>query len=203
MAPTQLSLDGLDPSTSRRYSLFFALRPDAPAADRAHALATTLAAASGTSGRADRKARFHVTLCHVGYFADEVPASVLKAAREAAAQLSQAPAPSGFTVSFDRVGSFSGKPGNLPVVLRGAQACAGLMAYQARLDQTLLRAGLIHGERHAQFTPHLTLFYGRQPVAEQSIEPIAWRADHVVLYRSVIGESRYEEEGVWPLSTSA
>lgn len=196
MASTQLSLDGFGALPSRRYSLFFALRPDAAAADRADALARKLMQPLGTSGRHDRKARFHVTLCHVGYFADEVPVSVLEAAQRVAGELRQNP----FDMVFDRVATFSGKPGNLPVVLLGAESCQPLKAYQAQLDQALLRAGLLHGDRHPQFRPHLTLFYGRQPLAEQAIEPIAWRADHVVLYRSVIGESRYEEEGAWPFA---
>lgn len=196
MSSTQLSLDGFGASPSRRYSLFFALRPDAAAADHADALARKLMLSLGTSGRHERKARFHVTLCHVGYFADEVPASVLEAARRVAGQLQQRP----FDMAFDRVATFSGKPGNLPVVLLGAETCEPLMACQAGLDQALLKAGLVHGDRHPRFRPHLTLFYGRQPLAEQCIEPIAWRADHVVLYRSVIGESRYEEEGVWPFA---
>ena len=198
MSSTQLSLDGFVASPSRRYSLFFALRPDATAADRAEALARKLMPPLGTSGRHERKARFHVTLCHVGYFADEVPVSVLDAAQCVAGQLRQVP----FDMAFDRVATFSGKQGNLPVVLLGAESCELLMAYQARLDQALLRAGLLHGDRHPQFRPHLTLFYGRQSLAENVIEPIAWRADHVVLYRSVIGESRYEEEGVWPFAAS-
>jgi 2'-5' RNA ligase len=191
------------PPTTRRFSLFFALRPDAVAAARAQALSAALAAATGTPPRPNRQARLHVTLCHIGYFADDVPASVGKAAREAMARVARG-GPHGeprapFDVAFGRAASFAGKPGNLPVVLLGADRSAALMALQADLDEALLRVGLVHGERHPLFNPHLTLFYGRQPLPERAIEPIGWHVDQVVLFRSVIGEGRYEEEGVWPL----
>lgn len=196
--PQQMSLDGFAEPPARRSSLFFALRPDAAAAARAEALAQQLAPQAGVSARADRTARFHVTLFHVGHFVGDIPAVTLAMARQTAQALQAAP----FEVRFDRVATFSGKPGNLPLVLRGAEPCEGLMRFQARLDDALLRAGLCHGERHAQFTPHLTLLYARHAVPEQAIEPIAWQADRLVLYRSLIGEGRYIEEGLWPLEPS-
>lgn len=190
----QMSLDGFEPKATRLYNLFLALMPDAHAASRAQALAMHLGQAQGVAVKAARTARFHVTLFHVGNFLGEVPADTLRAAKVVAQSMVTAP----FNVAFDEVGSFKGKPGRLPVVLLGA-ASPGLMQFQAELDQKMKRAGLTHGEHHRQFTPHLTLFYGRSPLQAQTIDPIAWRARDFVLIRSVVGEGVYIEEGRWPL----
>ncbi|MBI3383381.1 MAG: 2'-5' RNA ligase family protein [Aquabacterium sp.] len=190
----QMSLDGFEPKTTRLYNLFLALMPDAGAAARAQALAMSLGQAQGVAVKATRTARFHVTLFHVGNFLDEIPASTLSAVRQAAQRMAAAP----FDVAFDKVGSFKGKPGRLPIVLLGA-ASPGLMSFQSDLDQMMKRAGLTHGEHHRQFTPHLTLFYGRSPALERPIDPITWRAQDFVLIRSVVGEGVYIEEGRWPL----
>ena len=190
----QMSLDGFEPKATRLYNLFLALMPDENAASRAQALAMRLGQAQGVALKAARTARFHVTLFHVGNFLGEVPADTLRATKVVAQSMVAA----SFNVAFDEVGSFNGKPGRLPVVLLGA-ASPGLMQFQAELDQKMKRAGLTHGEHHRQFTPHLTLFYGRSPVQVQACEPIAWHAKDFVLIRSVVGEGVYIEEGRWPL----
>lgn len=190
----QMSLDGFEPKSTRLYNLFLALMPDEHAASHAQALAMRLGQAQGVSVKAARTARFHVTLFHVGNFLDEVPADTLRATKVVAQSMVAAP----FNVAFDEVGSFKGKPGRLPVVLLGATS-PGLMQFQAELDQKMKRAGLTHGEHHRQFTPHLTLFYGRSPLQVQTIDPIAWRARDFVLIRSIVGEGVYIEEGRWPL----
>lgn len=190
----QMSLDGFEPKARRLYNLFLALMPDGGAASRAQALAMSLGQSQGVAVKAARTARFHVTLFHVGNFLDEVPAATMSAVRQTAQRMAAAP----FDVAFDKVGSFKGKPGRLPIVLLGA-ASSGLMSFQADLDQKMKRAGLTHGEHHHQFTPHLTLFYGRSPVQVQPIDPITWQAQDFVLIRSVVGEGVYIEEGRWPL----
>lgn len=190
----QMSLDGFEPKAERIHNLFLALMPDASAAMQAQELAMDLGRAQGVAVKAERSARFHVTLFHVGNFLGEVPAGVLRTARTVAESIAASP----FDVSFGRVGSFHGKPGRLPVVLQGATSSA-LMSFQAALDQRMKRAGLTQGEHHRQFTPHLTLFYGRSAVPDQAIAPIAWRAQDFVLIRSVVGAGVYIEEGRWPL----
>lgn len=191
----QLSLDGFAEADAQPYSLFFALMPDATASGQAAAVAAQVARDQGVSVKTERTARFHVTLFHVGHFAGDVPAGTLATARAVAAGVS-APC---LDVSFTRVGSFTGRPGNLPIVLLGAETQAALMGFQATLQDRLLRAGLTAGVLHKAFNPHLTLFYGRQPLEERAIAPIHWRADSFVLLRSVVGQGRYIEEGRWPL----
>lgn len=190
----QMSLDGFEPKATRLYNLFLALMPDEHAASRAQSLAMQLGQAQGVAVKAARTARFHVTLFHVGNFLDEVPADTLRATKVVAQSMAATP----FKVAFDEVGSFKGKPGRLPVVLLGA-ASPGLMQFQSELDQKMKRAGLTQGEHHRQFTPHLTLFYGRSPLQAQAIDPITWQARDFVLIRSVVGEGVYIEEGRWPL----
>lgn len=189
-----MSLEGFEPQAARLYNLFLAVMPDEAAAARAQAQAMGLGQRQGMAVKAARTARFHVTLFHVGNFAGEIPASTLDTARRVAQGMVAAP----FDVAFDKVASFHGKPGRLPVVLLGANG-PDLMRFQADLERQMKLAGLIHGAQHGQFTPHLTLFYGRHPVAEQAIDPIAWRARDFVLIRSVVGEGVYIEEGRWPL----
>lgn len=191
----QLTLDGFAGEAPQPYSLFFALMPDARAAQQATEVASLVARDQGFAARADRTSRFHVTLFHVGHFAGEIPAGTLATARAVAAEMVAPP----FEVSFTHVGSFAGRPGNLPIVLVGADAEPELMAFQAVLQDRLLRAGLTAGVLHKRFNPHLTLFYGRQPLEASEITPISWRADAFVLLRSVIGQSRYIEEGRWAL----
>lgn len=195
----QLSLDGFAPPAPQAYSLFFALMPDAGAAAQAAAVSRTIASEQGQATGADRTARYHVTLFHVGHFAGEIPAGTMATAKTVAADLRTAP----FDVAFDRAATFSGKPGNLPLVLLGAEREPALMAFQADLQSRLLRAGLTAGDHHRVFTPHLTLFYARHAVAERPVAPVHWRATSFVLLRSVIGQSRYIEEGRWPLIPSA
>ncbi len=195
----QLSLDGFAESSPQPYSLFFALLPDAIAAGQAAGVAAELARSQGTQTRSDRTARFHVTLFHVGHFAGEIPAGTLDEARAVADGLSMSP----FDIGFDHVGHFAGKPGNLPMVLLGAESQPALMAFQATLQDRLLRAGLTAGVVHKRFTPHLTLFYGRRPIETRPIEPIRWHVDSFFLLRSVIGQSRYIEEGRWRLDAPA
>lgn len=190
----QMSLDGFEPKATRLYNLFLALMPDEQAASRAQSLAMQLGQAQGVAVKAARTARFHVTLFHVGNFLDEVPAETLRATKLAAQSMVAPP----FKVTFDEVGSFKGKPGRLPVVLLGATS-PGLMQFQAALDQKMKRAGLTQGEQHRQFTPHLTLFYGRSLLQAQAIDPITWQARDFVLIRSIVGEGVYIEEGRWPL----
>ena len=68
----QMSLDGFEPKAERLHSLFLALMPDASAAMQAQELAMDLGRAQGVAVKAERSARFHVTLFHVGNFLGEV-----------------------------------------------------------------------------------------------------------------------------------
>ncbi|RZL01605.1 MAG: 2'-5' RNA ligase [Rubrivivax sp.] len=189
----QISLDGFDAPSEPTDRLFFALMPDKAAADRVASLTQRLRSDHGLSARPIPAERLHVTLHHLGDYAG-LPAHIVAAASEVAAGLVVPPVAPG----FDRVATFSGKPGHLPLVLRGEAGLAGVMALQSALDLGLRKAGLAKGAR-TTYTPHLTLLYADRRVDEPLAEPITWSAQEFVLVRSLMGRAHYTVIGRWPL----
>ncbi len=186
----QGSLEGFEvPATID--NLFFALVPDPAAADRIDGLAQALARQHGLKLRP--RATWHVTLYHVGTFAGLPEAIVAQACASATAMRAQP-----VELSFDRLVSFAGAPGNRPQVLQCSESTA-LSGFQADLSQRMRKAGLTHGQHQAIFTPHLTLSYGPQSLQAQAIDPITWVAHDFVLIRSIQGEGRHVVLGRWPL----
>ena len=100
-----------------------------------------------------------------------------------------------FEIAFDRLTSFSGKPGRLPLVLRGGDGVAGVTALQQALGGALAKAGL--GAR--QSAPHLTLLYDARRIDEQPIDPVRWTVREFVLVHSLLGQTTYIPLGKWPL----
>lgn len=189
----QATLEGFDAPARPTDRLFFALLPESSALAQAAALAQQLRDEHGLTARPISAERLHVTLHHVGDFLG-VPAHTMAALQVAVATLS---APS-FAVTFDRVASFSGKPGKLPLVLLGGEGVAEVTAFQAQLDKALALAGVSRSSR-AHYTPHLTLLYGDRRVDERPIEPISWPVQEFVLVHSLIGQGQYTVLGRWPL----
>lgn len=189
----QASLDGFDAPARPTDRLFFALFPDAATARQACGLAAELRAQHGLAGKPLQAERVHVTLCHLGDFVGLQP-SLVEGARRAAESLDE-PA---FDVRLERVGSFVGQPSRLPLVALGDDGVQALKAFQARLDQALRRQGVLRGSP-GHFVPHLTLLYDDRRVPQQPIEPLQWRATDFALVRSLLGQTRYELLGRWPL----
>jgi len=192
----QFSLDGFEAPAEPTDRLFFALLPDQRAIDHASAVARRLRDEHGVAARPIPADRLHVTLHHLGDYAG-LPARTVAQAGEVAAGLAQ----SSFDLAFDRIATFSGKPGRLPLVLRGAEGgpgVAAVVAFQSRLDQALIRAGLSKRSR-AGYTPHLTLVYGDRRVEAPLADPVTWTVQAFVLVHSLIGQGRYTVIGQWPL----
>jgi 2'-5' RNA ligase len=157
--------------------LFFALRPDAAAAERIHALASRLREVHGLKGRPLALERLHVTLLFLGNH-DGLPPPLLAFAARAAQALRHAP----FELSFDRVMSFTRSNGNAPLVL-----CRD----DGRTPLDTLRRQL--GAEAAQsFKPHVTLLYDDRMLSLEEIAPISWTVTEVLLVRSLIGCGRHE-----------
>jgi 2'-5' RNA ligase len=98
-----------------------------------------------------------------------------------------------FEVCFDRVLSYANKQSEHPVVLAdGNNGNAELMTLHRELRAVL-------GMGKSSFSPHITLLCDTKVVAAESIEPIRWTVDEVVLIRSEAGE--YERLGHWSLGT--
>jgi 2'-5' RNA ligase len=170
-------------------SLFFALFPDAAAAARIGELTRQLRDKHALTGRPHAAERLHVSLHGLGEY-PSFPKDIAARAVEAAAGVTLPP----FEIAFDRVMSFSGKPGQLPLVLR-VDGVAGVMALQNALGNALAKTGL--GAR--QSAPHLTLLYDARRVGEQPIDPIRWTVREFVLVHSLLGQTTYIPLGKWPL----
>ena len=189
----QATLDGFDAPTAPTDRLFFALLPDATALSRVAALTRQLRDEYGLKAKPISPERLHVTLHHVGDFLG-VPTSTMAALQRAMATLSFPT----FEVSFDRVASFSGRPGKLPWVMLGNEGLAAVTAFQSQLDKALARAGVSKASR-AHYTPHLTLLYGESGLDEVRIHPVTWSVQEFVLVHSLIGQGQYTLLGRWPL----
>ena len=100
--------------------LFFALFPDPAAAARIGDLARRMRDAHALSAAPHAADRLHVSLHGIGEY-PAFPADIAARAIEAAASVALPP----FEIAFDRAMSFSGKPGQLPLVLRGQDGVAG------------------------------------------------------------------------------
>lgn len=189
----QASLDGFDAPSRPTDRLFFALFPDAAAAQQAGELAAALCRQHGLSGRPLPRERMHVTLAHLGDFVG-LPAGLVRDACQAAASLDERP----FDVQLARAGSFVGRTSRLPLVALGDDGVQALKAFHGRLDQALRRQGVrrVGGDN---FVPHLTLLYDDKRVPQQAIAPLHWRAVDFALVHSHLGQTRYDILGRWPL----
>ena len=194
--PDQPSFPGFEPPPPFRPTdrLFLAAFPDLNAAERAANLSWSLRKELNLRGRPRPREHLHITLHHIGDYAG-LPPRVVAAICDAAATVGMGP----FEVEFDRVASFSGSPGNRPLVLRGGDGLAELMKFQRGLGAAIARARV--GRPVApQFTPHVTLLYDDILVEERAVEPIRWTVSEFILVHSLIGQTRYVPLARWSLS---
>ncbi len=178
------------PATDR---LFFALFPPAATAAQVYALQQDLRVRHGLWGRAIAMDRLHVTLCLLGDY-NGLPSGIVAKAREAARRV-RSPA---FEVMFDRALSFSGRPRNRPLVLRGCEGARSVQDFQRELGSSMMAHGL--GKFVRPYTPHMTLLYDTADVAEQVIEPVVWRCAEFRLVHSMLGQTRHISLGDWKFS---
>ncbi|HSD38645.1 MAG TPA: 2'-5' RNA ligase family protein [Rhodocyclaceae bacterium] len=190
----QLSLDGIDPPVFTD-SLFYALLPDAESAGQIVDLARRLRADHRLKGAAIPSERLHVTLAFLGAFAG-LPKAVVSSAIVAGERFEGAP----FDVSFDRVQKFGHD--KRAVVLRGSEDATAVDEFQRRLVETMRYQGL-KPAGPTGFTAHLTLLYDEGGVAEEHVAPVSWTVREFVLVHSLIGQSRHEILGRWPLRPRA
>jgi len=191
MVHEQLPFPGFAPPATDR--LFFALLPDAAAAEQAMAIAHALKVACRLKAKPPARRRLHVTLHHLGDHAG-LPSEIVAQAQAAAAQLCHGP----FDVHFDRAESFLSRRRTLPLVLRGGRVIP-LIAFQHALGEALARAGL---KRFVspRYTPHMTLLYDARYVAARAAGPLLWQARDFVLIHSLLGRTRHAVLGRWTLA---
>jgi RNA 2',3'-cyclic 3'-phosphodiesterase len=193
--PEQFSLSGFDVVPKPTDRLFFAIFPDAAAAERIARLAERLRSEHRLKGNPLGTERFHITLYHLGDYVG-LPQGVVAEAIKAAATLSMPQ----FEVAFDRALSFHGRSGNRPFVLRGRDGLVTLEAFHHVLGAALCRAGLAAGGAKPQYTPHATLLYDASLVLERPVETVTWTVREFVLVHSLLGRTVHVPLARWPLS---
>lgn len=159
------------------HRLFWAAIPDIERAERIADLTQRLRCRHGLTGKPLQTSRLHVTLYHVG---DEAVPPTGERIENLVSRASAVVMPP-FRVAFNRAQSFS----NGAFVLSGDDGVIGLDVLHQRLSDEL-----DWRPRPARpFTPHLTLLYDRQRIAEQPIEPINWTVREMVLVESLVGQT--------------
>jgi 2'-5' RNA ligase len=184
----QLLFPGIEATRPLTDSLFFAIVPDALARASIETVTQDLRDKYALTGKSLAE-RLHVSLHGLGEY-PSFPDGIAARAIEAAASVAMAP----FEVMFDRAMSFSGKAGQLPLVLVG-DGTDGVVALQQALGGALAKAGLAA----RRSTPHLTLLYDVRRVDEQPVVPIGWTVRQFVLVHSLLGRGVYKSLGRWPL----
>lgn len=177
----------------RMEGLYFAIIPEPKIASRAIDLAEKLCDRHKLSGKLYRPELLHISLTAIGAF-HELPEDIIFAAMQAAATITAAP----ITVTFDRVMSFAGRD-NHALVLGCSTGSAELRALYDALGSAIGHVGLTPNLRPG-FVPHMTLLRNRAPVSEIILdEPISWVVLDFVLVHSLLGRSKHEHLGRWPL----
>jgi 2'-5' RNA ligase len=194
--PDQPTFPGFElrPSSRPTDRLFLGVFLDLDAAERAVSLSWSLRKELNLSGRPLPPERLHVTLHHIDDYVG-LPPRVVAAICDAAAAVRRDP----FEVEFDRVASFSGRPGNRPLVLRGGGGLAELMEFQRGLGEAVARAR-VGRPVASRFTPHVTLLYDDIQVEERAVEPIRWTLNEFILVHSLLGQTRHVPLARWSLS---
>jgi len=173
------------------HRLFFAIQPDAEAADRIQQLLGALRRRHDLTGRAIARPRLHITLAMAG--ASDAPPSddTVAWARRAASRIAERP----FVVALNHVQAWIGEEARGPVVLLGDEGVIGVHQMRDALKTAL--GGRTVQDAHYQ--PHLTLLYDRIGLLEQTIDPIRWMVRDFVLIHSPYGQGVHNILGRWPL----
>jgi 2'-5' RNA ligase len=173
--------------------LFFAVRPDVSAQAEMSSVGSQLCREHGLTGDAVAGDRLHVTL-HWLQDHVELPSDLVERALVAGASVDAAP----FDVVFDRAECI-GSGGGL-VVLTASRGTGSLQRFQRALAGAMADAGKVRYVR-AGFRPHASLIYGDRQIDRQTVSPIRWTVNELVLIHSVVGRSRHIVLGRWPLQT--
>jgi RNA 2',3'-cyclic 3'-phosphodiesterase len=172
--------------------VFFALRPDAEAAERMVRLAADLRQRHGLKGQSPAAARLHLSLNFVGSFRGPPTKAVMEKAASLADRVSE-PA---FKVLLDHVQSWKGDPP--PLVLLGQDGMIGAERLHSAIHKALA-LGTMAPRREPQIWPHVSLLRDKALVRKEFVQPIGWTAREFVLLDSPVGAGRHEVLGRWPL----
>lgn len=189
-----LWLPGLEPPP-RLGAVFFAIQPDPAGVRDIRSLTATLEAASGIreGWRPDRV--LHISMQKVERYLG-LPKDAVAAAKRAGAAVRQVP----LTVTFDCMRNLGKRGGgSQPLALCCSDGAPGLTALWHALAEAM-RAAWLRPQPASAFTPHLSLLYSDDRLAEGHLDtPITLAVRHLLLVHSVHGETRYTQLGRWPL----
>lgn len=186
----QLSLEGLEIPSEPTDRLLLGVIPDSVAADRMKEMAFSLGARHGLTGSLVDANRLHVTLCHIGDY-HGLPKHFVESAKETAAKIKLR----SFDAVFDRVMSFRGSKA---FVLRAGDDNVPLHELRLAVFKALKTygPGCLSGPT---FTPHITLLYDNQTVAEHPVEPVSFKVHEFVLIHSLLRRSTHIHLARYPL----
>lgn len=189
----QALLPGFEPVAPSTDRLLFLIYPDTVARWPISRLARRCRDDLNLHGRPLETDIFHATLVHLGDFPG-LPRDIVARAIQAAATVQMPP----FEVSFDRVMSFSHRPGKRPLVLHSGKDVVPLMTFQQALLDTLVGVKLVRPGA-AKFKPHVTLLYDRKEVGDRVVDTVGWTVREFVLVHSLVGQTRHVVLARWPL----
>lgn len=176
------------------HKLFFALRPDEQAAERIARVVVAEHDARGLAPRLRPPRIFHITLHYFGYADGEPDARLVASAARAASELVW-PA---FDLRFDAFSSWGGEGASThPFVLTGGQGLEPVRELRDALVDRLAAHGLPAPLR--DYEPHLTLRYDKRPAPAWPVDLPGWVASEFVLVKSLLGLTRHDVIGRWPL----
>ncbi|MEO8153066.1 MAG: 2'-5' RNA ligase family protein [Rhizobacter sp.] len=193
----QLSFDDFAEPAVLTDRYFFALYPPANVASEVAQMTLEQRNAKGLKGKPLQTERFHVTLLHLGDYAEERSDIVSIAVSAANGILS-----GDFDVGFDRMASFTGKGGKAPLVLQGGAGVQDVIAFQRTLADAIKRTSL-HKWAKGSFTPHMTLMYDDRLVPEEAVEPVSWKVQEFALVRSLLNKTQHIVLGRWALGAAS
>lgn len=175
-----------------RHKLFFALYPDAAAAEQAVRIAARIRRRDGLRGQPTPEQRLHISLNGLGAHCARHD-QVIAWASEAVSRVRAPP----FRLALNQVVSWKGAP--RPLVLLGDEGVIGVYALHAAIHRALAEAGLA-GPREPSFTPHLTLLRDHLETAVEFVPPVVWTVRDFHLVDSLHGEGRHLYAGTWRLT---
>jgi len=171
--------------------LFFAIRPERGAAAAIETLGQRLKTAHRLRGQTIARERLHNTLAEV-----HQPGTISENIARAKA-IGDGLWHRGFCVRFEWSGSFRHPDAAHPLVLRGEEGLAPLIAFRETLRSRMQEAGFAVAR---SFTPHVTLLWADRCVEDYPIAPISWSVREFVLTASLQGYSRHIDLARWPLN---
>ncbi|MFU0507695.1 2'-5' RNA ligase family protein [Pseudaminobacter sp. NGMCC 1.201702] len=187
--------NALPPRPKRPERLFFCLFPDTETSIHVRRFGEQFVCANDLRGSLLEQGRLHISLQHVGDY-KYLRTKYIYAARQAGKAVSMHP----FDValhsitSFDRPLSINGGPQKRPLVLLGEGVA--LSELHKNLGAAMEKNGLRAAKR---FTPHMTLFYGRERVPAQTVTPFHFSVNEFALIHSERGLTRYNLIDCWSL----